>query len=161
MQNVFDVIKEREKVMEQYYRDLVKKTTNQGIKSILLMIADEESKHFDHFESMKKQIANPEKSTLLVDSRKILKSLKQNKNITPINISQLELYEKIRDEEKRSEILFKDLANNENDRELKSIYDQVANEEHRHYLIMDEICEFIARPNDWVESPEFSNLDHY
>ena len=161
MQNVFDVIKEREKVMEQYYRDLVKKTTNQGIKSILLMIADEESKHFDHFESMKKQIANPEKSTLLVDSRKILKTLKQNKNITPINISQLELYEKIRDEEKRSEILFKDLANNENDRELKAIYDQVANEEHRHYLIMDEICEFIARPNDWIESPEFSNLDHY
>ena len=161
MQNVFDVIMEREKIMEQHYRDLVAKTTDQGIKSILLMIADEEGKHFEHFEGMKKQIATPAKSTLLVDSKKILKTIKQNKNMTPINTSQLELYENIRDEEKRSEILFKDLANNENDLELKASYEQVANEEHRHYLIMDEICDFIARPNDWVESSEFSNLNNY
>lgn len=161
MENVFDTLMEREKLMEKYYRDLAEKVTDKGIRSILLMIAEEEGKHHDHFEGMKKEISDMDDSELLVDSKKILKDIKASKDISNIDSNQLALYEKIRDEEKASEELFKGLAEKESDPMLKAIYEDTAKEENRHFKIMDEICEFIARPNDWVESSEFSSLDEY
>jgi hypothetical protein len=37
----------------------------------------------------------------------------------------------------------------------------VAGEEHKHYLLLERIIDFVSRPEQWLEDAEFYHLEDY
>lgn len=52
--NIYEYAMKAEKDGERYYRELANKTDDVGLKSILMMLADEEVKHYVVFDKMNK-----------------------------------------------------------------------------------------------------------
>ncbi len=160
--NVFEFAKEREKKMEGLFRELAQETHNTGLKKILTMMADQELMHFKIIESFEKKNRHEKiESDLISEAKTILKTIKKRKDILNLNISQPDLYIKVRQFEKESEEFYLKCAKDEKDAKLKSIYELFAGEEHKHFVLMDELVEFVSRPEVWVEHAEFSSPKQY
>jgi rubrerythrin len=54
--------------------------------------------------------------------------------------------------------LYEEMAKKETDPETVRLYLRIANEEKKHYNIIDNICDFVMRPKYFLEWREFSNL---
>jgi rubrerythrin len=47
------------------------------------------------------------------------------------------------------------------DPEQQEIFHKIADEEKKHYLILQEIIDFVSRPQTWLENPEWYHLEEY
>jgi rubrerythrin len=54
--------------------------------------------------------------------------------------------------------LYQGMAKKEQYPELVQLYLKIANEEKKHFNIIDNICDFVMRPKYYLEWREFSNL---
>ena len=75
--------------------------------------------------------------------------------------SQLELYMKARDMEQHGIDYFTEQKRNPENELNVEIIDKIIAEEKRHYKLLTNIIEFIATPDDWVESAEFGVRGDY
>ena len=66
MENIFEYAMQMEKDGEDYYRQLAQKIDNNGMKTILTMLADEEVKHYNAIEKIKKQKTQIAESEVLI-----------------------------------------------------------------------------------------------
>jgi rubrerythrin len=48
-----------------------------------------------------------------------------------------------------------------NDLSQKGLFLQIAEEEKKHYWILENILNFISRPQNWLENAEWYHLDEY
>ncbi len=160
--NVFEYAMEFEKDSENYYRKLAKDTQQPGLKKILNLLADEEVKHFKIVEELSKN-----KKTKLTDSQilmnavNIFTEIKKNKLTVRPSTSQVELYRKAQGFEKDSEKFYTDKANETTDAEVKPILLNLAEQEKRHFYLLENIIEFISRPDQWIENAEFNHMTTY
>jgi rubrerythrin len=43
----------------------------------------------------------------------------------------------------------------------KEIFLKLADEEKKHYFLLENIIDFVSRPQKWLENAEFYHLDEY
>jgi rubrerythrin len=160
--NVYDYAVKMEEDTERFYRDLAVKTSDEGLKNILNMLADDELKHKDILNGMRKNSSVKMKdSEILSKSKNIFVELQdQYKDFTAVG-EEIELYQKAKDIEKKSMELYQEKAKEETDEAIKKILLKIADEEHRHYHLIDNIVELLLRPKQWVEDAEFNHLEDY
>jgi rubrerythrin len=72
-----------------------------------------------------------------------------------------ELYASAQEIEHKSEAFYRDQAEKIQDPALKLQILQVADEEHKHMLLMIDLVEYANRPNDWVEHAMFGLREEY
>ena len=77
------------------------------------------------------------------------------------DISELELYKKARDIERQSRKFYLEKSEEVQGQRQKEIFKKLANEEQKHYLIIDNICDFVARPKWFLENAEMYRFDDY
>ncbi len=159
--NIFELAQEREKQMEAFYKDMAKNSQHKGLKKILTLLAEEESTHITDIKQIQQQVKNMPVSNFVIDAKNILLDMKKQKAVFEDNIDQLELYRKAREHEEESEKLYLAEAQKTKDAELRVIFLKLAEQEKRHYDVIDEIIAFIEKPEQWISSPEFSSLDQY
>ena len=73
----------------------------------------------------------------------------------------MRLYRKARELEKQSMDFYKQKAQEENNPEHQALFEQLAKEERKHFFIMDNLVEFMAKPERWLEFAEWYHLDEY
>ena len=161
MTNIFEYAMQMEKDGEDYYRQLAQQTNNDGMRNILTMLADEEVKHYQAIEKMKTQQTQIVESEILTDAKNVFAQIKESGEILDFNISQAELYTKARDIEKKSRDFYTEKANEVTERYQKELFLKLAVEEQKHYVLLDNIIEFISRPEQWLENAEFFHLEDY
>lgn len=161
--NVFDYALEFEKDSENYYRDLAGKTKQSGLKKILLMLAEEEVKHYKKVEELSKNVKiDISDSQILMNAVSIFTEIKKNKlSVDDVKTSQAELYRKAQVFEKDSEKFYTDRANESDDPETKGILLHLAKQEHNHFVLLENIIQFISRPDQWIEDAEFNHMTEY
>ena len=160
--NIFEFAKEKEKFSEHYYHELAERTTNKGLKHICMMLADEEAKHLKIVEQMQnKNAAMPTESNVLKNAKEVFESMRQSTEKFDFKISELEMYQKARDIEQESKEFYLEKAEEVEDERQKEIFYKLANEEEKHYSIIDNICEFLDRPNWFLENAEMYRFDDY
>jgi rubrerythrin len=160
--NVFDLAMEMEKDGEKYYRQLVEKTTNSGMKNILNMLAEDEVKHFQVLQKLKTSSQVELLSTpILSGSKNIFQQLYDNKNWDGIPVNQIDMYKKARDIETRSFNFYMEKARANTDPATQKMFFLIAEEEKRHEFLLDNIIQFVSRPQTWLENAEFNHLDQY
>ena len=160
--DIFEFAMQKEKYSENYYRELAGKTSNKGLKNIFNMLADEEAKHYKVVQQMRKQI--PVKITdtpVLKNAKKVFEKMRGSTENFKFDISELQLYEKARDIEQESKDFYLEKAKEVADTRQKEIFKKLADEEQKHFIILENICDFVAKPQSFLENAEFHHIDDY
>jgi len=159
--NMFEYAMQMEKDGENLYRELAQKSDGPGIKNIFDMLADDEIKHYKIFENMKrKEKPQMAETEVLSSARNIFAQLKEEKKID-YKLSQIELYKKAQELEKKTEDFYWEKGEEVEDEYQKAMFLKIAEEEKKHYFLLDNIIEFVSRPQTWLENAEFHHLEDY
>ncbi|MDV5121961.1 MAG: ferritin family protein [Candidatus Scalindua sp.] len=143
-----------------FYLDMMKKTNNKGLKNILTMMADSEAKHYNVILDMQKN----DKTEFSVDTevltnvKNIFMKMKEEKDID-VDVSQAEFYKKALKTEADSRKFYLERADEEEDSHRKEIFLNLAEEERKHCVLLENMIGFVSQPADWLENPEWYHLD--
>jgi len=159
--DIFDFAMRMEKDGENYYRQLTGKTDNKGIKAILTMLAEEEVKHYKTVAQMKTQRPQMAETTILADAKNVFARMKKSGENFRFGAKQVKLYEKAQDIEKKSEDFYRQKAGEVEQQYQREIFLALAEEEKKHYFLLENIIQFVSRPQTWLENAEFYHLDEY
>lgn len=161
MENIFEYAMQMEKDGEDYYRQLAQKIDNNGMKTILTMLADEEVKHYNAIEKIKKQKEQIAESEILTDAKNVFVQIKESGESFDFDINEAELYKRARDIEKKSRDFYTEKAGKVTEEYQKELFLKLADEEQKHYVLLDNIIDFVSRPEQWLENAEFYHLEEY
>lgn len=160
--DIYEFAMQMEKDGESYYRDLAIRTDNVGLKNILCSLADAEVKHYKILQKMKahEEVQVPD-TKILSEVKNIFAKMKDEKNSSGIKYSEVDLYKHARELEKKSLEFYSEKAEESNDQKQKNILLKIADEEKRHFTILENIINFISKPETWLEDAEWYHLDEY
>jgi rubrerythrin len=153
---------EKEQFAEQYYRKLSESAPHKGLVSILTMLADEEHAHYEVVTKMKQGVpAEIADTILLTNAKTIFAKMRQSREKFKFGDMQIDLYKKAREIEQDSRAFYRQKAAEAQDPRQKAIFNTLAEEENKHYFLLDNIIEFVTRPKTWLENAEFHHLEQY
>jgi rubrerythrin len=159
--NIFEFAMEKEKYSEDYYRQLAEESGNKALETVFNMLADEEAKHCRIVSDMKEKMApDLAETTVLSDAKDVFAKMRRSAQDFNFDISQTELYKKAQEIEKQSQDFYLEKAN-EVEKSQKEIFLKLADEEERHYFLLENIIDFVSRPETWLENAEFYHLEEY
>ena len=164
MSKIVDILEyamQMEKDGEDCYRQLAQQTANKGLKTILVMLADEEVKHYNAVEKMKTVKPRIAETTILTDAKNVFVQIKESGESFDFDTTQIWLYRKARDIEKESRDFYLEKADKVAEEYQKELFLRLAEEEKKHYFLLDNIIEFVSRPEQWLENAEFYYLEEY
>ena len=160
--DIFGFAMEKEKYAEYYYRDLAERTGSAGLRNILMMLADEEAKHYRVVEQMKARTpARMTDTPVLANAAKIFEKMRDAADTVQFDINEADLYRKACDIERESRKYYLQKAEEVSDPGHKGILQQLAEEENKHLLLVERIGDFVARPETFLEDAEMYHFDDY
>ena len=164
--NIYQFAMQMEKDGENYYRVLAKECTVPGLSKIFLMLADEEVKHYNVIERLSRKEKNPQllETRILENVKNIFVSMQVAKEDLYINTTKAASeYRKACAIEEMSQKFYLEKADLVEDGYERQIFLRLAKEEERHLRIMENIVEFVSRPEpgNWLENAEWHHLEEY
>jgi rubrerythrin len=160
--NIFEFAMEKEQLSEQYYRKLAQGAPHKGLVSIFTMLADEEHGHYEVVSKMKESVpAEVADTILLTNAKTIFAKIRQSREKFKFGDTQIDLYKKAQDIERDSRSFYLQKAAEVTDPRQKEIFNTLAEEENKHYFLLENIIEFVSRPQSWLENAEFHHLEQY
>ena len=159
--NIFEFAMEKEKFSEDYYRQLAAKVNNKGLATIFNMLAGEEARHYKIVSDMKKDIApDLAETNVLSDAKDVFAKMRESTQSFNFKTSEIELYKKALRIEQQSQDFYLEKADEVTEAQ-KEIFLELADEEKRHYFLLENIIDFVSRPEKWLENAEFYHLEEY
>lgn len=153
---------EQEKLSESYYRALAEKTTHTGLQNICKMLAVEENHHYYVVRNLSKNIpAAISQTFILGQARAIFENMRGAPDRFNFQISELALYQKARDIERDSEQFYLNKADEVQEACQKTIFKKLAKEENKHFVLLETICDFVSKPQRYLENAEFTHIQDY
>lgn len=160
--DIFEFAIEREKLSEDYYRQLAEKTGSEGLHNIFIMLAEEEKKHAQVVRDMQKQpMTTVTETSVLDDARKVFEKMKVATEKFDVSIGEPELYKKACQIETESEKYYREKAEESQNPQHKDIFLKLAAEENKHYRLLESIGTFVERPKWFLENAEMYRFDDY
>ncbi len=156
MEDIFEIAKNMEKEGWELYEEQVKKTTDEGIKNILHMLAQQEKEHYNIFDALQKKHSIKLKQGSFKGITDFFKEARED-----LPKDQLDVYKKILSVEKKSQEFYEEIAQKQDNPQTKEIIQRIAHEEHKHWIIIKNMIDYIKRPEQWVEDAEFHHLEDY
>ncbi|HBF37587.1 MAG TPA: hypothetical protein DDW50_09730 [Firmicutes bacterium] len=146
---------------ENFYRGLAEKATNSGFREIFIQLADDEVKHYQSFKSMQQSPESFKTTAILKYAGNIFKQMIARDDLKNLDASQLELYQKAMELERKSQAFYLAHAVGDEDKNQSQLFQKIAAEEEKHYFLLHNIYELVLRPQTWVENGEFVHLEEY
>jgi len=160
--NIFDFAMQMEQDGETYYRELAKKCPTPGLKRILNMLADDEVGHYNTLKKLKQGTpADIQGTEILNNAKNIFMEIKGEDQGLNVEASEIEMYDKAIEIEKKSKDFYLEKANEVENQATKEILLKIADDEKRHQYLLKNTKEFLNRPQTWIENAEFNHLDEY
>ena len=143
-----------------FYLDMMMKTNNKGLKNILTIMADAEAKHYNVILDMQKNDKTEfsADTEVLTNAKNIFMKMKEEKDID-VDVSQAEFYKKALKTEADARKFYLERADEEEDSHRKEIFLNLAEEERKHCVLLENMIGFVSQPADWLENPEWYHLD--
>ncbi len=160
--NIFDFAMKMELDGKAYYEKLAAETTAAGLKSIFTSLAADEQKHYEIILAIKTgtdlKMAD---STVLEKAKNLFEELMADKDIVGLLKKSLDGYQHARKIEADSVKLYEDMAKKEDNPETVQILLRIANEEKKHFNILDNLYDYVLAPQNFLAWGEFSNLKEF
>jgi len=160
--NIFDFAMKMELDGKAYYEKLAAETSNSGLNSIFTSLAADEQKHYEIILAIKtgtKLIMAD--STVLEKAKNLFEELMADKSISGTLKKSLDGYQHARKLEADSVKLYEDMAKKEDNPETLQILLRIANEEKKHFNILDNLYDYVLAPQNFLAWGEFSNLKEF
>jgi len=145
-----------------YYESLATNATDTGLKNIFSNLASDEQKHYEIILALKAgsklKMAD---STVLENAKNIFEQMLPDKSLAGTLKKSLDGYQYARKIEADSIRFYEDMAKQEDDPETVQLLLRIANEEKKHFNILDNLCDFVAAPESFLAWGEFSNLKEF
>lgn len=100
-------------------------------------------------------------TTVLSDAKDVFEKMHETAQNFDFDISQTELYKKAQDIEKQSQNFYLEKAKEVEEDFQKDSFLKLAEEEKKHYFLLENIIDFVSRPETWLENAEFNHLEEY
>jgi len=161
--NIYKYAMKMEKDSEIYYSELANKTDDIGLQNILKMLAGDEVKHYKIIEQMMKSDASAElaETGILKNAKNIFIEIKGKNIVFNFNLSQVDFYRKAREFEEKSYKFYLEMSDKVEIKSQKKLFLMLAEEEKKHMFLLENLVEFVSRPETWIENAEFNHLDDY
>jgi rubrerythrin len=148
-----------------FYLRHAETTTIPSLKSVLVELAEDELKHYNLFKAMRDglpaEYRDSEQTRILSTVKNVFETLKAQNTDLNLKNDARKLWEEAQDIEKKSESFYREKANEIDDQKQKQILNRIADEEHRHWVALENVIRFLDRPQQWLEDAEWSNLEDY
>ena len=159
--DIFEYAMRMEKDGEDFYRQIAKKSLNKGLQAISNMLADDEVKHYEIIKMMKTARQSMTETTILNDSKNVFDKMRDTKELHDPNMEPIELYRKAQDIEKESQDFYLEKSTEVKEEYHQEIFLILSEEEKKHFFLLENIINYISRPQEWLENAEFVHLEEY
>jgi len=164
--DIFEFAMQMEKDGEKYYIELMHQCNTPGLKKIFSFLAGEEAKHYTYIDNLRqKQDIPPMVETKILENVKnVFVDMKTEKQtLDSETLQATAAFIRARDVEEKSRNFYLEKAEEVDDPEAKSLLKTIADEELNHFHIMENLIEFISRPEpgNWLENAEWHHLEDY
>lgn len=162
--DIYEFALKMEKDGEDFYRELAAKAGDKGLEGIFNMLADEEVRHFEILQQMQKNSAgNYEVQDSFAAVKNVFEKMREDSDGLKLDSNQAANYRKARDIEKDSAGFYREKAEEMSDETNKALLLKLAEEEERHYVILDNLADFVsqAEPGHWLENAEWHHMGEY
>ena len=160
--DIFEFAMEKENYAEHYYRELADRADSTGLKNVLNMLADEEVKHYRTVQAMQARAA--EKLTaapVLENAEEFFARMKKGAERFDFGAGEVNLYRKACEIEKQSRDFYAQKAREVQNDDHRAIFRQLAEEENKHLALVQRLCDFVAKPETFLENAEMYHFDDY
>jgi rubrerythrin len=159
--NIYDFAMQMEQDGEAFYRQMANQTAGAGVQRILNALADDEVKHYNVVKQMKQEAVAPQMDdTVILASAKNVFAQMQGRSWDTAG-PQVEVYQQAQELERQSRAFYLEKADEVPQATHKELLLRIADEEARHYFLLDHMVEFVNRPQTWIEDAEFNHLEQY
>jgi len=134
--DIYQFAMKMEKDGENYYRELSKRTHQEGLRHILTFLANEEVKHYKVVEQLSRKVENPfmEEERVFENVKNIFIKMKETERDLHFDASEADLYRKAQKIEKESRQFYQEKANEVEGESQKQMLLRLAEEEKKHEL---------------------------
>jgi len=144
-----------------FYLGLADKAEDEGIRQILEMLAGDEMKHYTILEELKVKEPKMIDTEILSSAKNVFKEMKNKGEEKTFPAAQIDLYKKAREIEQKSRNFYLDKAKEVKKEYEKDLFNRLAEEENKHYVLLDNIIGYVSKPKTWLENAEWYHLDEY
>jgi rubrerythrin len=159
--NIYDFAMQMEQDGEAFYREMASQTADAGVTSIFTALADDEVKHYNIVKQLKDGAVAPEMddTAVLATAQNIFSQMKgQTFDTTG---PQVDVYRQAQELERKSEAFYREKADEVSQSTHKTLLLRIAQEENKHFFLLDHMIEYVNRPETWIEDAEFNHLEAY
>ena len=161
---IFEFAIQMEKDGEIYYRELARASRPAGLQKIFTLLADEEVQHRKLLEDLHQRTPPKEgqPSRILENVKNIFITMAKQPPGADMK-DQINAFKKALQIEEMSRNFYQQKADEARDGQAKAILNLLIREETGHIRIMENIVEFVSRPEPgrWLENAEWHHLDEY
>jgi rubrerythrin len=153
-----------EKRAREHYEKAGKRVSDSSAGRILEMLADEERKHAELLEAMKRgAYGDLENSSLLQTVRGLIEGAVEGGQVAiSTDASMREVLQRAMEIEQETERFYKEHAKRAaEEKKLQELFEYLAKQEAGHSLLVGSLAEYFNRPAEWVESAEFGLRPEY
>ena len=167
MSDIFEFAMQMELDGKAYYEKMASETSVPALQKILKGLADDEQRHYNIFKTLKEHHGDQlgelsEKTTEIFSTTKnVFQEMKDAGDSLVEKEDTLAVWKKAQDVEKKSEDFYREKANEVEDPKGKEMLTRIADEEAKHWAVIESVMQFLNKPNTYLEDAEFSNLDEY
>ncbi|PKK83622.1 MAG: hypothetical protein CVT49_07655 [candidate division Zixibacteria bacterium HGW-Zixibacteria-1] len=165
--NVFEFAMKMEQDGKAYYEKMAQNAGNASIKKILLDLANDELKHYNIFKKFSEGdfsgVAELKTTgtKVLETAQNVFQQIATSGKKFEFTSDIRSAWEEAQKVEKKSEDFYRIKAEEETNNDVKKTLKVIADEEHKHWALIEHVLQFIDRPKQWLEDAEWHHLDQY
>lgn len=158
--DIYEFAKQFEMDGRAYYLELAEKSGGY-VRRLFTMLADDELRHHEIVSRLQEQDAGYEPSDSFKEIHGLFHRLLSSGASFSVETTDLEAYAHAVGLEKESFDFYREQAEKSDNPKEQEILRRIANEEKKHQITLENLMELVRKPEEWVESAEFSHLPEY
>jgi len=165
--NIYEFAMKMEKDGQAFYEKMAAQAENQVLKQILTNLAQDEVKHYNLFKKFRDGDISgiSEKdltfTTVVKNAKNVFEQLNASKIPAKFSADIVASWKEAQVIEKKSEDFYREKAAEEKNDKVKKTIVKIADEEHKHWVLIENVLHFLERPKQWVENAEWNNMEPY
>ena len=159
--DIFEFAIQMERDGRQYYLDLASHTSHKGLRNILIMLADDEQKHEQIIAQSRTGNCGMSETTVLETAKNVFQQMKEFGESPDLTGNEAAMYQHAMELEQKSISFYLDRADEEEAPQQKQLLNILADEEKKHYRLLEGLVDFVTQPDRWLEDAEFTHLTDY
>ncbi len=161
--NIFEHAMKMEQDGRAFYLEHAQKTDNPNLKKILLELADDELKHFEMFKGLNEDLNFDDKksvkTTIISSLKNIFETMRSENKDFSFDDDIKAAWKIARDHEKIAEDFYRTKGDECTSADEKEVWYMIADEEHKHWVIIEHLIQFLEKPQQSLDDAEWSGLE--